>query len=244
MRRLYKGIVIVTVLAVAMGGVAVAENLTGPVKIATDPTAGQPGLSLNHPGDSQFGFDIDVEQSQVGRLDLYGKTNTGRTHALSIMRGSGNVGIGTKSPAAKLQIATPDTTVAPGLSLRQANDSNYGFDIDVEQNQVGRLDFYRVVEGVRTQVLSVMRGNGNVGIGTPSPAAKLDVAGEIIADDVSVETTDGLVSVVDLIAEVDALQAQVNALQLQVNNLGNLQAQIDAINAALSKPGASGISRY
>lgn len=191
MERLHRVIVMFGVIMLAMGGVAVAIDTTGPV-------------------------------------DLVGP----------------------------VLVSSPDTTVNTTLALRQANDLHFGFDIDVEQNQVGRLDLYRVIGNGRTQVLSILRGNGNVGIGTMSPAAKLHVAGEIIADDVLV----GLVSVADLIDTVNALQAQVDDLEnaLAAVDVSALQGQIDTltthmstvetsittIEAALKKPGASGISRY
>lgn len=85
------------------------------------------------------------------------------------------LGLGTTTPFAKLTVIGPDTLTSPTLSLRQSNDTSYGFDFDIESASVGRLDLYRVVADTRTQVLSILRGSGNVGIGTTSPGTLLSL---------------------------------------------------------------------
>ena len=93
---------------------------------------------------------------------------------LTVQGSSGNVGIGTTAPVAKLTIISPDTLTGPGFSLRQSNNNAYGYDFDTENVSTGRLDLYGVNNNVRSPLVSFMRG-GNVGIGTNDPQMKLHV---------------------------------------------------------------------
>ncbi len=81
------------------------------------------------------------------------------------------------SSAATLRLYTKDDSVGPAISLRQSNETTSGFDFDQDSLVNGDLSLYRVTTGTRTHVLSVQRTDGNVGIGTTSPGAKLEVKG-------------------------------------------------------------------
>jgi hypothetical protein len=101
---------------------------------------------------------------------------------------SGNVGIGTASPGQKLSIYTGSTSTS-ALSFDRFSSGNYR--TDIYQNTYGP-DF-RVGYNAYTpeSILYLKRFsdgrkeveiNGNVGIGTPSPGAKLDVSGDTIVN--------------------------------------------------------------
>ena len=92
-----------------------------------------PVLAIRQTNAATQGYDFETEDVSVGRLDLYGKTVSGRVHMMSWIKATGNVGIGTLSPYsnAKLQVRTgtninlafqTGTTDSSGIKLNAFND--------------------------------------------------------------------------------------------------------------------------
>jgi hypothetical protein len=105
--------------------------------------------------------------------------------------GSGNVGIGTNSPGAKLELAgssgellklnDSSATGNPYISFFQANTRrSYIQHVDSGNNltltsEYGGIRFMTGTGGTETEKM-IINSTGNVGIGTTSPEARLDVA--------------------------------------------------------------------
>ena len=96
-----------------------------------------------------------------------------------IVNSSGNVGIGTNSPGRSLQVN------GDGV-VRLVNDSgDAGIDFNSSDMQLryrsasDKLQFYSY--GTSTNVMTIQKSNGSVGIGTESPSYTLDVDGNIRA---------------------------------------------------------------
>ncbi len=141
---------------------------------------------------------------------LQGQTNT--------FPSSGNVGIGTISPIAKLHVKNGDNTY--GTILGQANESSFQLYTKTLITQLGYVESFRIGLKYNTDenngFISFYRGGGtnggflgfstfgieririsntgNVGIGTSAPSAKLEVIGNIKAQEIKVT----LASVKDL----------------------------------------------
>ena len=122
-----------------------------------------------------FGDDADDD---VGRIRYYHNTDHMHfsTNATERMRidSIGRVGIGTTSPASLLHIA--DAT-EPAIRLQDTNAANSDFKI-YSPNGDNSLRIYH--ENTSSDLFHIASG-GDVGIGTTSPAKKLDVNGEIRA---------------------------------------------------------------
>ena len=116
-----------------------------------------------------------------GTLEFYA-ADSGSENPGMVLKSSGNVGIGTTSPSQKLQVAgyvRGDTGLCIGADCRIAwpdGADNLG---DHTATQNLNLATYQLVGNGGSSGISIA-SNGNVGIGTSSPAGKLDVAGDIV----------------------------------------------------------------
>ena len=97
---------------------------------------------------------------------------------------NGNVGIGTASPVAKLHVDSEGNTE---VKIEHDDVSNL-ISLYADTHRTGYLEkdddverLYLSADGSTDQV-TILESNGNVGIGTISPAAKLDVAGDVNTD--------------------------------------------------------------
>jgi hypothetical protein len=95
---------------------------------------------------------------------------------LLLPKGTGNVGIGTTTPHSLLDLGT---SLGRKLAVWQDNEEFYGFGISG-----GTLEVYTAGTTEPSMVLKAT--TGNVGIGTSSPQAKLDVNGHIRLSNVPV----------------------------------------------------------
>ena len=116
---------------------------------------------------------------------------TNDTERMRITAG-GNVGIGTTSPAAGLQVAKGGTTIpVAGSSTASAvfgnstSDDNYGVAIGANSSGVGYISSQRTDGTATTYNLAIQPNGGNVGIGTASPIGKLEVRSSVVRTSVN-----------------------------------------------------------
>jgi hypothetical protein len=131
---------------------------------------------------------------------------------------SGNVGIGTTAPGALLDIKTFS---APQLYLSTSRIYNTSRRWAIGTNQIAEGDFV-ILESTTSQDAPavprfLINVNGNVGIGTPSPDAKLTVKGSIHTEGVDIDMTGALAQIPDYVFEKDYDLLPLSELETYIN---------------------------
>ena len=176
---------------------------TGVVSVGTDTTLGL-DLNVTRTGASggtinTTGLDLDVTGDAGGVSTAIGldvNVSGADTNYAALLNG-GNVGIGTSSPSARLEVShVGGAGLVNPAELRLANTTdqgsaqfyfqetnNYGFKIRYHSSSDGAsngLEFFGVESGVDKGVaMRIERNNGWIGIGDSTPDHLLDVAGNI-----------------------------------------------------------------
>ena len=168
-------------------------------------------------GEERFEFFIGGTGNSAG-LSMFDFTGTNRTVYIQAGGNSyfngGNVGIGTTSPSSKLEVQDGSLTVdngnidvfSGGISVTRNSANNTGLTI----NQQGAADILNLKDN-GVEVFTVIDG-GNVGIGTTSPLAKLDIS----------STTDGVLLPRMTTAQVNAISSPENGLTVYNTTLNTL----------------------
>jgi len=142
------------------------------------------GLYLQNKGSSVV--DVGAWRSGASVAELSFSTDSGSDASpVERMRidSSGNVGIGTNSPAVKLHVSSTGT---PIFRIQDADDSDYYAQIsqatgntifDTRFGASNGAFIFRGLGGGTADEYMRINSSGNVGIGTSSPAATVDVSG-------------------------------------------------------------------
>jgi hypothetical protein len=184
-------------LTFGLYGVDNILNINGSGNVGIGTTSPTRKLDVN--GDANIGTNL-VVGSGIYNANYYAGSSTATyfknsvgTDTLTILQG-GNVGIGTTSPASLLQVGyqyTTAETLRLGISYSVLNTARGAITWHDSANITGQIDTR--YDGTRTNmyfgslynsgytsnVSMTILGSGNVGIGTSSPAYKLQVSGSI-----------------------------------------------------------------
>ena len=116
-----------------------------------------------------------------GSIDIPLVFRTGNRAERMTINSSGNVGIGTSSPAATLHLNKSGTSDYTTLYLSNSGASGKSYQIGVGGNTAGAgyANSLYIYDNSVGQPRAVLDSSGNVGIGTLSPSSALDVSGAI-----------------------------------------------------------------
>ena len=135
---------------------------------------------------SQYNINGGLEFTQTTSA---GGSTIGSTPSM-VLDSSGNLGIGTSSPAYKLDLSTSYDGRArvwfAALAVVGNNANGTGYQIRTPSSTT---DGFVLSNGGNSAEYLRVDSSGNVGIGTSSPAAKLDVNGNIKASNLNVSNT-------------------------------------------------------
>ena len=154
------------------------NNSTLALRISNEHTGGRAGVSFNLPNISNEFYSVGVDN------DRYFKISNGAnlaTNTRVVISTVGNVGIGTTAPTRKLEV-NGDIGMQLGDNLR------WGSQLGIRKDSNGELNFFAGTNSTSggfnfrgwngsayESGTLVIRNNGNVGIGTTAPTAKLEV---------------------------------------------------------------------
>lgn len=130
-----------------------------------------------------FNKEIRVNTGLIGSYDENLQLRTSGSTRMTILNSNGNVGIGTASPGQKLDV-NGDIRTDRYLMIKSW-EGTYGTGYgrlwyDGAGGSGNATGFLSIGDDTGNNRLVVQRTSGNVGIGTASPGAKLDVQGQII----------------------------------------------------------------
>jgi hypothetical protein len=159
---------------------------------ATDLGAGANGIRVQRPGSyGQYGYLeylVSSDMTVLGSLYTGGGAGafgqlTFRQHSSTtsrdsmVLTSSGNLGIGTSAPSQRLHVDGGSALIANGSSNTALwlGNSSYGFELEYSTGKI-----HTTTNGAKRVTVD---NSGNVGIGTTTPAYKLDVNGASIFRD-------------------------------------------------------------
>ncbi|MDO8740985.1 MAG: hypothetical protein Q7J54_05440, partial [Candidatus Woesearchaeota archaeon] len=130
------------------------------------------------------GWKITATGNYLGHKLLFAPRSAGATWETEVLTltQNGNVGIGLTDPGAVLEVSGGENKLSIiRMVQRSSGAAAYGLDVGLDPT-TGDPVFSRIVNNVVTEVFRIQRSTGNVGIGTTSPTEKLQVAGNIKAN--------------------------------------------------------------
>jgi hypothetical protein len=156
-------------------------DVIGRIKLRSD-NSSSAGIWFTDTNGAQTAFLGQTDQTSAGSVGIY---HSGDWRF--IVNSSGSVGIGTLNPQQKIDVIgriklRADNSSSAGIWFTDTNGVQTAFLGQTDQTSAGSLGIYHSGDW-----RFIVNSNGNVGIGTFSPDAKLAVKGTIHAEEVKVD---------------------------------------------------------
>ncbi len=126
--------------------------------------------SYDNPGANNYNLTLSETVTAGNVRFCFNQRNAGTTYSDVLVFNQGNVGIGTDSPTSKLSISGSQAAI--DLTRGTAGDSKWGFSSDSSALYIAELS-----TGSTDYIMTFKETTGNVGIGTTTPTATLQVVG-------------------------------------------------------------------
>ena len=167
---------------VGIGGGTIEGKLSIDYTAAELPTSGttsNSAIQVTSSLNNQLNLGLNTVSGSYGAYIQASDNNLAVPYPLNLQPNGGNVGIGTTSPQSKLHIQTDAAPTDIYLTDGTIGTDNYGgvvrgFSV---AGQGGRLQLGTLDNDIYYPALTILQQGGNVGIGTDSPNAKLDILG-------------------------------------------------------------------
>jgi hypothetical protein len=141
-----------------------------------------------------------------------------------LIKAAGGVGIDTNDPASQLHVAN---ATGPGNGLLVSSNSGDGLNFYWIFDQNITIDTYRGSDGRRLPIAFQPSG-GNVGIGTTSPSERLEVNGNVLANNLAVpsdlrykEHVRHVSGALDVLSELEGVSYTLNRNAFPEKNFGD-----------------------
>ena len=164
---------------IALQNFTVDTSANAQIFIETKPSAGDPQIQFQIDGTEAYVIGIDNNDSD--KFKISDSSSLGTNDRL-VIDSTGNVGIGTSAPTAPLDVDADSNAQNISLRARTGTDfSNIAFKNDAGSSTLVNIgavgDELRIFTGsdLNNERLRI-DGNGNVGIGTTTPQARLSVS--------------------------------------------------------------------
>ena len=147
-----------------------------------------------------------TESSNYLKFSVHGGVENATVDVMTL-KGNGNVGIGTTSPNAKIDLVGGDVTGGLKISADKVTSAFFAFGADANETRITSTSYggYKPLT-IHTGGSEKMRitSAGNVGIGTTSPAQKLHVAGNMRLQNQLYDSTNSQGTVGQILSKVAA----------------------------------------
>jgi len=136
--------------------------------------------------DGLYGLNLGIDPTGFSWMQAMRFDGIAMAYAIALQPSGGNVGIGTTTPGATLDIKGAQTVAGTGLRFSSTNPLYY-WDLHRENLTTGNMFWDETFNNVTTNRFTIQANTGNVGIGTTTPEAKLTVKGKIVASEIQVK---------------------------------------------------------